>query len=548
MNRKRNPLPGMGLGVGLGLVFGLVFGLGVMVLGSACPNRAGGEDTVKVRRRPPLTGAVIRIRIPADLPQIPCLLRNHTWCDRMLVHTVYEPLVRYNVREGKFNGVLATGWKYLDEGRTFQLELRKNVKWHNGKKVTTKDVKHTLNQLQNNSLYQGHPASRLLREHVERYSYPTDHLFEIRFKKPFGPILELLAAVPIMPAPKTLGKPETNRERIVGTGPYRFLQWWPTEKIVFSRFADYWGPSGRSYRLEFHVIPSMALARKKLLAAKLDLIFDVNAIQYKRALNADGAKYRPFSIEPAEFAYLALNTQRGPFVDPRVRRAVGLLLNRSKLLGAMPGRRPRFLEQPVWILGPQVRASKGTGMARASAQVGQLLKAAGWKKTGKHWNKGGKPLAFTVVTATRFTAFNRGLKAVRRDFDDAGIKLRVAKLLWGELVVSLKQKRFDAIALSTPLYGPWSDLIDLFHSRSITGGGNHAGWKNEKMDKLLEKMMRQVDQTKRMAIERRIFQLLAKEAPIIPLYAPRNIGLARKNLANVVPTPLWMDLSRLVLK
>lgn len=538
MSRKRKPQ----FKLGLGLVFVVMAG------GPACPRRSAGGDTVKVRRRPPLSGAVIRIRIPADLPQLPCMLRNHTWCDRLLMHTVYEPLVRYDMRTGKFLGVLATGWKYLDEGRTFQLELREKVKWHNGKTVTSKDVKHTLNELRNNSRYAGHPVSRLLREHVKRFSYPSDNLFEIRFKKPFGPILELLAAVPIIPAPKTLGKPQTNRERIVGTGPYRFLQWWPAEKIVFSRFGDYWGRSGHSYRLEYHVIPSMTQARKKLLASKLDLIFDVNANQYKRAINADGNKLRPFSIEPAEFAYFALNTTRGPFRDARVRLAVGLLLDRSKLLGAMPGRRPRTLEQPVWIVGPQTRTSKGTGMAHAPAEAARLLKKAGWRKSGKYWQKSGKPLEFTVVTATRFTAFNRGLKAIKRDFDDAGIKLRVAKVLWGELVVSLKQKRFDAIALSTPLYGPWSDLVELFHSRSTSGGGNHAGYKNDKMDKLLDKMLRQVQRTKRLATERRIFQLLSKEAPIIPLYAPRNLGLARKTLTNVVPTALWVDLSRLVLK
>jgi ABC-type transport system substrate-binding protein len=522
----------------------------VMVGGPACPRRSPGGDTGQVRRRTSagFSGAVLRIRIPADLPQMPCLLRNHTWCDRMLMHTVYEPLVRYNVRTGKFQGVLATGWKYLDEGRTFQLELRENVKWHNGKKVTAKDVKHTLNLLRNNSLYQGHPASRLLREHVERFSYPTDHLFEIRFKKPFGPILELLAAVPIFPAPKTLGKPETNRERIVGTGPYRFLQWWPAEKIVFSRFGHYWGRSGRSYRLEFHVIPSMALARKKLLASQLDLIFDLNTKQYKRALNADGAKLRPFSIEPAEFAYLVLNTAWGPFRDARVRRAVGLLLDRAKLLGAMPGRRPRSLEQPVWIVGPQIQASKGTGMTRTPAEATRLLEAAGWRKRGKYWQKGGRTLQFTVVTATRFTAFNRGLKAIKHDFTDAGIKLLVAKVLWGELVVNLKQKRFDAIALSTPLYGPWSDLVEIFHSRSTSGGGNHAGWKSKKMDKLLEKMVGEIQRTKRLATERQIFKLAAKEAPIIPLYAPRSLGFARKKLAHVVPTPLWLDLTRLVLE
>lgn len=537
MNRKRIPP-----------LLLVVLALVVMAGGPACPTPTGNGGPVRVRRRPPLHGAAIRIRIPADVPQLPCLLRNHTWCDRMLMHTVYEPLVRYDVRSGKFEGVLATSWKYLDEGRTFQIELRKQVKWHNGKEVTSKDIKHTLNQLRHNSQYTGHPASRLLNEHVERFSYPTDHLFEIRFKKPFGPILEVLAAVPIMPAPKTLGKPETHRERVVGTGPYRFLQWWPGEKLIFSRFGDYWGRTGKAYRLEFHVIRSISQAHKMLLASKLDLIFDVSANQYKRAITAHGTKLRPFSIEPAEFAYLALNTARGPFRDARVRRAVGLLLDRTKLLGAMPGKRPRILEQPVWINGPQAKASKGTGMSHTPAEAKQLLGAAGWTKSGKYWQKSGRTLEFTVVTATRFTAFNRGLTAVKRDFDDAGIKLRLAKVLWGELVVSLKQRRFDAIALSTPLYGPWSDLVEIFHSRSTTGGGNHAGWKNGKMDKLLDKMIRQVQPNKRLDTERRIFQLASKEAPIIPLYAPRNLGLARKKLTDAIPTPLWVDLARLVLK
>ncbi len=519
-----------------------------MIGAPACPTRKTTGDTVSERRRPPLSGAVLRVRIPADLPQLPCLLRNHTWCDRILMHTVYEPLVRFDVKSGKFTGVLATGWKYLDEGRTFQIELREKVKWHNGKKVTSKDVKHTLNLLRNNSLYSGHPAARLLRDNVERFSYPTDHLFEIRFKKPFGPILEVLAAIPILPAPKTIGKAESNRERVVGTGPYRFLQWWPGEKLVFSRHRDYWGHAGRSYRLEFHVVPSVTLARKKLVDSKLDLIFDVTANQYKRALNASGKALRPFSIEPAEFAYLALNTSHGPFKDARLRRAVGLLLDRTKLLGAMPGKRPRTLEQPVWIVGPQTQASKGTGLSRTPAEASKLLEKAGWSKSGKYWQKNGKRLTFTVVTATRFTAFNRGLRVIKRDFDAAGIQLKVAKVLWGELVVSLKQRRFDAIALSTPLYGPWSDLVELFHSRSVSGGGNHAGWKSDKMDKLLDKMLREIKRPKRMATERRIFQLAAKEAPIIPLYAPRNLGLARKTLSDVVPTPLWVDLTRLRLK
>jgi ABC-type transport system substrate-binding protein len=169
--------------------------LALPLLGPGCPPKPV-DDTVKPRRVKTLSKGVIRVRIPADLPQMPCLLRNHTWCDRILWHTVYEPLVRYDVAQKRFVGVLATSWKYLDGGRTFQMELRRKVRWHNGRELKSRDVKHSLDRLRNQSTFSGHPAVRLLRLHVEGFSYPTDHLFEIKFKKPFGPILEVLSALP----------------------------------------------------------------------------------------------------------------------------------------------------------------------------------------------------------------------------------------------------------------------------------------------------------------------------------------------------------------
>ena len=83
---------------------------------------------------------------------------------------------------------------------------------------------------------------------------------------------------------------------------------------------------------------------------------------------------------------------------------------------------------------------------------------------------------------------------------------------------------------------------------SATGGGNHAGLRSSKMDKLLEKLMREVKPAKRLATQRLVFQLASRQSPIIPLYAPRNLGIARKKLTRVVPTALWLDLTRLALK
>ncbi|HKI80741.1 MAG TPA: hypothetical protein VKA04_03765, partial [Pseudodesulfovibrio sp.] len=75
---------------------------------------------------------MLRVRIPADLPKLPCVTQRHRWCNRILQDTVYEPLVRWSPRKERFEPVLATSWKRLEKGLVFQLTLRDKVLWHNG--------------------------------------------------------------------------------------------------------------------------------------------------------------------------------------------------------------------------------------------------------------------------------------------------------------------------------------------------------------------------------------------------------------------------------
>jgi len=217
----------------------LVLVAALLAAASGCRHspavRAG--KAARAARTPP--SDVLRIRIPEEPGDLPCELRSDTWCDRMLVDTVYEPLVRWEPGRG-YVGVLATDWRYLDAGATFQLDLRPGVRWHDGRPFTARDVKETLTRVMAGTSGQGYAGvQRQLQAAVSQIQYPTDHRFEIRFHRSFGPILELLAAIPIRPAPPVAkpGAPTAPQppEQVIGTGPFEFVQWWPQEKIVLAR-------------------------------------------------------------------------------------------------------------------------------------------------------------------------------------------------------------------------------------------------------------------------------------------------------------------------
>jgi peptide/nickel transport system substrate-binding protein len=407
-------------------------------------------------------------------------------------------------------------------------------------------VKHTLTTFRHGSHHLSvahHPAVKRMRDSLDRVRYSTNRHVELYFDKPFGPVLETLAAIPILPAPKTLESLPSGRKKVVGTGPFRFVQWWPQEKIVIARWRSYWGQQPQLERVEFKVIPSLTETEKQLRQGELDLVLDLDVLTYKRLLRTV-KKLAPVALEPAGYGHVTFNSRRAPFDDRRVRRAISLLIDREKLLSPLPGPRPNLVEGPAWRHGPQRRAMLGTGPRHDPAEAARLLRAAGWKNKAGQWIKAGIRLKFTLLTAERSLGVNRGLRALRRNLKRAGIRMRLEKVLWGQLVVALRKRDFDAIGLVTPLQGPWADLAARLHSKGISHGGNHSGVKDAALDKLLARILKEVRDTKRSALERLAFKRITRLAPLLPLHAHRSIGLCRFELEPRL-TFNWMDLAAL---
>jgi ABC-type transport system substrate-binding protein len=141
---------------------------------------------------------------------------------------------------------LATGWSWSEEGTELTLPLRRGVKWHDGKPFTAKDVKCTWD------LLTGRSAEKLRLNprktwysNLEEVTASGEYEVTFHLKRPQPSILALLASgwSPVYPCHVS---PRDMRAHPIGTGPFKFVEFRPNERIRVARNPEYWKP-GRPY-------------------------------------------------------------------------------------------------------------------------------------------------------------------------------------------------------------------------------------------------------------------------------------------------------------
>jgi len=165
---------------------------------------------------------------------------------------------------------LATSWSWNEEGTELTLPLRHGVKWHDGKPFTAQDVKCTWDLLMDT-------ASEKLRVNPRKASYRNldrvtangDYEITFHLKRP-QPAFQLLLADGFSAIYPCHVPPREMRQHPIGTGPFKFVEFKPNERITVSRNPDYWKPD-RPYLdgIEYTIIKNISTAVLGFTAGKI---------------------------------------------------------------------------------------------------------------------------------------------------------------------------------------------------------------------------------------------------------------------------------------
>ena len=251
--------------------------------------------------------------------------------------SIYDTLVEPDM-EGNIIPALASSWVISEDSLTWTFTLRRDVTFHNGDKLSSADVKATLERVMNKATASPKANDFAAIKSVEA---PDDYTVVLRLSAPAVPLLATLASGWGAILPKSLIEAGHDfASKPVGTGPFVFKEWVRDNKIVLEKNRAYWMKGlPKLDGLEFDIIPERAVQVQGLIAGQIDATEMVD-VEDLPALEAS-PKVKIEKMMTSLILVMGLNCSRPPLDDLRVRQAINQAVDKQKVLdvaygGGMP--------------------------------------------------------------------------------------------------------------------------------------------------------------------------------------------------------------------
>jgi peptide/nickel transport system substrate-binding protein len=508
------------------------------VPGSPALVDASGEQEVHAAR-----AHTLRIHVDAEPGRLTPLVAPTLWSRRITLGTIFEPLVRYVPPDGQGPGRyaprLAQSWRVMPSGLEVRIELEPEVTFHDGHPLTAADVQFTLDAVRDP--HKGIDHLRPMLDDIEAIELVTAHELRLRLKRPSGWVLRALAEIPILPMHIYDGS-LLGGGALIGTGPWKFASN-KAGVVHLTRYDRYWAGKPAIADVEFVYEADAATALKEAKRGDLDIIPALIPAHWPAQANAPGivAAFRPLELATPRLRYLAFNTARAPLDDPRVRRALALLVDRRAIAKRVFDGLARPALWPIWPGGP-VSGPEAAVPDFDPAAAAKLLDAAGWTdsdpKDGIR-DQGGKQLHLVMIGGEKPVpkdASGPPQKLPRDYFIDAArrigvvIDVKTGGEAW--LEKHLADGSYDLAELV------WTGMVDSDPATLVA----HA---SPRIDRALDALAAAWDPAERAKLAPELAAGLAETWPLAGIVADAPHGLIAKRLKGVRVWDGWIDLSQL---
>ncbi len=494
---------------------------------------------------PAQRGGRLVIHLETEPPHLMPLVRSDAWIRRIVGHEVFESLVRPDPRTNRIVPELAESFEVSPDGMKYVFHLRRDVKFHDGRPLTARDVEFTFQRLFDPSV-----AAESLREDLETVRDVRavgDWDVELTVDRPYFLLLDTIGFVPILPqhvyATGDLNRHPANRAP-VGTGPFRFERWDTGDAIVLRRWDGYWGPRPPLDEVLFRVVRDRTVAFQIARRGDLDLLPRVTADQVEEYLADPGLtqRFAPVVLESPDFAFWAYNTRRAPFTDARVRRAMSMLIDRDAIRCSLERCMSRVVSQP-WPPGHGAYDPDIRPLPYDPGAALLLLTEAGWKDHDGDGllDRGGVPFRFTFLVAAQSKTLQQMATIVQQDLAAVGIDMRVALLDWSVFSERCRGHDFDVASVMWNLR--WEND---FHGVFATDGAqNYGQWSNPRADAILDGARSILDDARRNTEFRELARLIDREQPYTFTFSPLLVSLVERRLVGARPSLEWFQFRRM---
>jgi peptide/nickel transport system substrate-binding protein len=460
---------------------------------------------------------------------------------------VYERLVRYKGDTTEIEPELATSWAQSADGKEWTFQLRKDVKFQDGTPFNAAAVKSSYERVL--KINQG-PAWMFAK--IDKIEATDDYTVKFTLKEPFSSFLAVMANIwgTGIVSPKVIQDNEKDgdlakdymQNHMVGTGPYKFVEWVHGDHITLERNTDYWGgwadtsTTGKPIdRVTIKFITEPATQRLQLEKGDLDVAMNISVDD----LDAVSKEAGMVLVEKPSLmgTYIRFNTTKAPLDNPKVREAIRLALDYDGVIKQVMRGHAIQMQGPASIGLPGHNDSLPT-FKQDLDKARELLKESGVTT----------PLTLEYVYETGQEDRRMVGELLQANLAQLDITLEIKTLPW-ETIWARVSNEDKSQTPDLTANGWWPDyaavenfLYPMYHSSQWPPNAMNIGfYKNEEVDALLDKALASTDETTRNEAYQKAQELIVNDAPDMDLYQKSMTVMMRDWVKGFVYNPIYTE-------
>jgi peptide/nickel transport system substrate-binding protein len=443
--------------------------------------------------------------------------------DRVIFPHIYGALVRHPIGDcssPEFQPDLATRWEISPDKLTWTFHLRKGVKWHWGYgEFTSEDVVYSLNRVKNSKISAFRSSYDNFKEvkAVDRYTVQIvtgkpDPFLLTKVANYFGGFIVCKKAIEEAGCMDKLVS--TTKKEIIGTGPFKFLEFKPKDKVVCVRNEDYWEGKPIIKSIIFKYIPDVGSREIALLDGEIAGTKGTDDYKWLQHMKSKGIIVEPMG--PADLKALYFNLKVKPFDDKRVREAFAYGIGQDAIFKMQGDIISAYCTSPVpsGIYG-HIDAGWEKYKHRDPEKAKKLLAEAGY------------PNGLTVKLIMSLGPWYLNKMVVYQSLlKECGINLEMTTVDHTVYTTRIRQGVNPIVIWGNrlPLATTW--LRDMYHTESIIGtpkaANNYMYYSNPEVDKAIELGERSFDEKVRLEALAKAQRLIVQDLPSIPCIETRT--------------------------
>ena len=448
---------------------------------------------------------------------------------------IFNKLLKYD-KNLDIEGELAESWQVSADQKTITFKLKPNLKWADGKPLTSADVLWTWQAVIDEKTGSPYASDYQL---VKKAETPDALTFSVTYEQAYAPALDSWSGLQILPKHLLQGQDlhtTAFARKPVGSSYYKLDSWTHGENIKLSRNASSALGSAQIEKLVTRIIPDSSAQFLELMADNIDSM-SLDPIKYARIIPARPELKQKLALYKelgSGYTYMGFNLKHKPFDDVRVRHAINYAIDKQEIIDGV------YLGLGIDIASPYKPGTRWSNpnlksYAYDPIKAKALLKEAGFADADGDGilERDGKAFSFEIIT-NQNKEREKTAVLIQRRLKDVGIDVQIRAIEWASFISRfIKTGDFDVVVLGWGL-GLDPDQFNIWHSsQQAPGQFNFIGYNNPTIDKLLEHGRLELNPDKRMKIYHEFAKVLLEDSPIVYLSAGYGLTAIHKRVKGI---------------